>query len=223
MGSDAAGARRDGLAREPKSKYNQAQGDDREPRKQGTGVEDGDRSDIEATLAGDDDAFRRLVERYETPIARLMWRFARDRGQCEELTQDVFVEAYLSLNTYRGEAPFLHWLRRIGTRVGYRFWRRRGRESDTARLDDVAPQAAASDPIDPAAAAEIVDRLLAQLAPDDRLVLTLAYLEGSTMKEIAEQTGWTEDAAKMRAYRARGRLREIAERAHLLEALGWTS
>lgn len=186
-------------------------------------MEGDDRSDIRAALDGDDAGFRRLVERYEKPIARLMWRFARDRAQCEELTQDVFVEAYFSLRTFRGDAPFLHWLRRIGTRVGYRFWKQQDRERETVQLDDVGPAAAASNPVEPKAAAEIVDRLLSLLDPDDRLVLTLEYLEGCSMQEIAEQTGWTEDAAKMRAYRARGRLRRIAERKNLLEVLGWTS
>jgi RNA polymerase sigma-70 factor, ECF subfamily len=68
----------------------------------------------------------------------------------------------------------------------------------------------------------VLNALLARLAPQDRLVLTLAYLEDCSMKEIAEQTGSTEDAVKMRAYRARNLLRQIAEREHLLEALGWT-
>ncbi|MFW6157728.1 MAG: RNA polymerase sigma factor [Planctomycetota bacterium] len=186
-------------------------------------MSDDDASDIQAALGGDDDAFRRLVERYEAPIARLMWRFARDTARCEELTQDVFVEAYRSLNTYRAEAPFLHWLRRIGTRVGYRFWRRRSKREDHLPLAGIVDPADRDRPPEAAEAGRILHALLARLPPDDRLVLTLEYFEQCSMKEIAEQTGWTEDAAKMRAHRAREKLREIAERENLVEALGWTS
>jgi RNA polymerase sigma-70 factor, ECF subfamily len=184
-------------------------------------MDDLDRNDIEACLAGDDDAFARLLERYERPIARLMWRFSRDPRQCEELVQDVFVEAYQSLRTYRADAPLLHWLRRIATRVGYRFWKQRDRDR-AAPIEVLADMPAPDDELDPAEAGRILDALLSRLESQDRLVLTLAYFEDCSMKEIAEQTGSTEDAVKMRAYRARNTLRDIAEREHLLESLGWT-
>jgi RNA polymerase sigma-70 factor, ECF subfamily len=185
-------------------------------------MDDLDQNDIAACLGGDDDAFARLIARHERPVARLMWRFSRDPRQAEELVQDVFVEAYRSLHTYRADAPFLHWLRRIATRVGYRFWRKRDREK-AAPLEALAQTVAApGEALDPAVAGRVLNALLARLAPQDRLVLTLAYLEDCSMKEIAEQTGSTEDAVKMRAYRARNLLRQIAEREHLLEALGWT-
>ena len=186
-------------------------------------MEDSDWNDIQACLAGSDDAFARLVERHERGVARQMWRFSRDPGRCEELVQDVFVEAYQSLRTYRGDAPFLHWLRRIATRVGYRFWRERAKDRPRVPLANIEPIAERRDEVDPAGAGEILDALLGRLAPDDRLVLTLEYFEECSMKEIAERTGWTEDAVKMRAYRARAKLREIAEREKLLEVLGWTS
>ena len=54
-----------------------------------------------------------------------MWRFTRNRGEWEELVQDVFVEAYFSLKSFRGRAPLLHWLKKVATRVGYRYWKRR--------------------------------------------------------------------------------------------------
>jgi len=186
-------------------------------------VDETDWTDIRASLAGDDDAFARLVERYEPQVARLMWRFSRDRVQCEELIQDVFVEAYLSLKSYRGDAPFLHWLRRIGTRVGYRFWKKRAKDKGRVPLSEVQGLAGKPEETDPALAGELLDALLAQLRPADRLVLTLEYLEGCSMKEIAERTGWNVAAVKMRAHRARGKLKKIAERDRLLETLPWTN
>ena len=189
-------------------------------------MENTDWSDVAASLNGDDDAYARLVRRYEKSITGLLWRFTRDPVQCEELVQQVFVEAYFSLKTYRGDAPLLHWLRKIATRTGYRFWRDKTREPvETALPDsDILEQieAAQDDDIDPAEAAAVLHALLARLPADDRLVLTLMYFEECGTQEVAERMGWSRAKVKTQALRARRKIKEIAEREHLLEKLGWT-
>ena len=185
-------------------------------------MESTDRKDIAACLSGDKDSYARLVRRYESQITKLMWRFSRDPGMCEELVQEVFVEAYLSLSSFRGEAPFLHWLRRIGSRVGYRFWKEQARAKSTVPLADFdAIEIEAADTVDPSVAAEVLHSLLAQLPRADRLVLTLMYFEQCSTREIAERMGWSRAVVKMRAFRARRKLKAIAEREDLLEKLGW--
>jgi RNA polymerase sigma-70 factor (ECF subfamily) len=184
-------------------------------------VDETDRQDIAASLGGDEAAFARLIRRYEPAVAALAWRFTRDMAAREELVQDVFVEVYFSLDGYRGDAPLEHWLRRIATRVGYRFWKRRSREARQAPLGDLDPPAAPGE-TDPAAAGAAVHALLSHLAPPERLVLTLMYFDDCSVNEIAERMGWTRAMVKMRAYRARRRLKAIAQREHLLERLGWT-
>jgi len=186
-------------------------------------VEDTDWRDIQACLAGDEDAFARLVERYESQIASLMWRFSRHPGQCEELLQDVFVQAYFSLSGYRGDGPFVHWLKRIATRVGYRFWKKQSRRGKLLPLGEIDPPAPEPEHMDPKAAGEILESLLAELKPLDRLVLTLQYFEDCSVREIAERMGWNDAMVKMRAYRARNKLRAIAQRRGLVEKLQWTS
>jgi RNA polymerase sigma-70 factor (ECF subfamily) len=189
-------------------------------------VENTDWPDVVATLNGDEDAYARIVRKYEESIIGLLWRFTRDRAQCEELVQQVFVDAYFSLKTYRGDAPLLHWLRRIATRTGYHFWRDKAREpADTTLPDsDILEQieAAEDDDIDPAEAAAVLHGLLARLPPDDRLVLTLMYFEECGTQEVAERMGWSRAKVKTQALRARRKMKEIAEREHLLEKLGWT-
>ena len=180
--------------------------------------------DVTASLEGDDEAYARLVSRYEQPITSLLWRFTRDPEQCEELVQQVFVDAYFSLGTYRGDAPLLHWLRRIATRTGYRFWRRQAKEPvGTGLPEDFLEQIEATDDedMDPAEAATVLQALLARLSPDDRLVLTLLYFEECGTKEIAERMGWSRAKVKTQALRARRKIKEIAERERLLEKLGW--
>ncbi|MCX5643167.1 MAG: sigma-70 family RNA polymerase sigma factor [Phycisphaerae bacterium] len=179
-----------------------------------------------ASVKGDDEAYGRLVRRYEKPITGLLWRFTRDPAQCEELVQQVFVEAYFSLKTYRGDAPLLHWLRKIATRTGYRFWREKAKAPQETSLPefDVLEEieAVEEDGIDPAEAAAVLHSLLDRLPPDDRLVLTLMYFEECSTQDIAERVGWTRAKVKTQALRARRKMKEIAEREHLLEKLGWT-
>ena len=74
-----------------------------------------------AVLRGDGDAFARIINRHQAKIADQMRRFSRDPLVIEELVHEVFVEAYTSLKSFRSYAPFVHWLRKIAVRVGYRF------------------------------------------------------------------------------------------------------
>ena len=171
-----------------------------------------DMEDIRQSRNGDSDAYRRLIERYQHHIGQVLWRFSRDRRVHEELVQDVFVEAYLSLGRYRGKAPFVHWLSRIATRVGYHYWkllaRRKKRESLTIEEWDRLPFDS-GEKIDAGQAAALVYRLLGQLPPRDRLVLTLRYLEECDVAETAQRTGWTKSMVKVQTWRARNKLRNL--------------
>lgn len=147
-----------------------------------------DDQDIHQTRQGDPDAYRRLVERHQAHVARILWRFSRDRAVHEELVQDVFVEAYLSLNSFRGKAPFSHWLARIATRVGYRYWKEKARQKDVepfslAEWDQVADDTDSIEQMDADQAAGLLHGLLEQLPPRDRLVLMLRYIEGYDVAE----------------------------------------
>jgi RNA polymerase sigma-70 factor (ECF subfamily) len=170
-----------------------------------------EQEDIAASLKGDGEAYRRLVVQYQGLIAGQMRRFSQDPVVLEELVQEVFVEAYLSLKSFRGNAPFLHWLRTLATRTGYRYWkrqaRRRGREDE---LPDEMPQL----PAEPGAlthfeAEDMLFHLLEKLPPNDRLALTLFYFDDCGTTEIAERTGWSRASVKVRLYRARNRLKEF--------------
>lgn len=173
-----------------------------------------DREDIRRTRDGDEEAYARIVHRHQARIAALLWRFTREPSEHEALVHDTFVEAYFSLHTYRGEAPLLHWLSRIATRTGYRFWRERPKgetcspETMPERATDAqtpAERAGASE------AAQMLHDMLAELPPKDRLVLTLTYFEHLDAPQIAQRMDWSATATRMRLSRARRRLRRIAE------------
>ncbi|MBI4529096.1 MAG: RNA polymerase sigma factor [Deltaproteobacteria bacterium] len=173
---------------------------------------DEDREDVRAAFNGDGEAFGRIVHRYQSEIAKSMWRFTRDPTAHRELVQDVFVNAYLSLHTYKELAPFSHWLRKIAVRTGHAYWRNRSRE--TSRVDESALRNIAQPPVgnDPKEAGELVHHALGCLPPRDRLVLTLLYLEGHSLEEIAELTGWSLSMVKVQAWRARKKLKKILSR-----------
>ncbi len=173
-----------------------------------------DWADIQAALKGDSDAYARLIGRHQQAIGSYMWRFTRDRVQWEELVHDVFVEAYLSLRGYRGEAPLLHWLRKIATRVGYRWWKRRTRQKaeTSLELQDWDQMAGADSGIDAAReAGRQVHALLAKMSVRDRLVLTLLYLEECSVAEAARLCGWSQTMVKVQAFRARKKLKKLLE------------
>ncbi len=179
-----------------------------------TSLDADDCRDIAATLLGDGEAYRRLVERYQHDIARQMSRFSREFAVRDELIHDVFVEAYLSLRNYKSSAPWLHWLRKIAVRVGYRYWTSRKAGDREITLSDEDWQhlrGRSPDAGEAFEAAELVYALLAQLSPSDRLILTLVYLDGCTMAEAAHRAGWTVVGAKLRAFRARNRLAKLIE------------
>lgn len=180
-----------------------------------------DRQDIEDARNGDHEAFRRLVERYESDISRLMWRFSQSERVCEELVQEAFVEAYFSLESYKFKAPFLFWLKTIATRVGYRLWKRQAKERQFVQLESVADMEAPQNRDNSEEVNKIVNTLLAQLAPADRMVLTLLYFEKCSVREIAQHMGWNQALVKTRAYRARKKLLGIANSMQVWEKLEW--
>lgn len=171
-----------------------------------------DQRDIDACLDGDEDAYRRLIERHQDEIARRLRKFSRDPRVIEEMVHDTFVEAYFGLKNYRGDAPFIHWLHRIAVRVGYRFWKERKKHAGAAAIDGnepATPRAADSGDV------ELLEQVLNQLSPRDRLVVTLMYLEERSVEETAELTGWSRTMVKVQAFRARGKLRKMMEARNL--------
>jgi RNA polymerase sigma-70 factor, ECF subfamily len=176
-------------------------------------VSEEDQEDIADSLAGDGEGYARLIRRYQDKVAAQMWRFTRDAVILDQLVQDVFVEAYLSLKGFQGRAPFLHWLRRVATRVGFRYWKSRARkeEREEALKETSLNLTAAPETLTPVEAADTLYRLLGKLPPADRLVLTLFYFEQRDLNEISARTGWNRTLVKVRLHRARKKLKSLFE------------
>ena len=172
-----------------------------------------DLQDVRQSIKGDSEAYRRLIERYQQHVSQIMFRFARNKGAHQELVQDVFVEAYLSLSTYKAKAPFSHWLSRIATSVGYQFWKQNRRRQKTEHFSfeqwDRLADENNTESIEPDQAGQLLHQLLEQLPPRDRLVLTLRYLEQCDLEETARRTGWSKTMVKVQSYRAKKKLKKL--------------
>lgn len=176
-----------------------------------------DLQDIARAQQGDSEAYRRLIERHQARVGKLLWRFTRDRTNHEELVQETFVQAYYSLHTYRAHAPFEHWLSCIATRVGYRFWKDVQKHRHAELLDSDWDQISQADSkeMTPEQAAELLHTLLAQLPPRDRLVLTLRFVEQCDIEETARRTGWSQALVKVQTHRAKQKLKKLLEKADM--------
>ena len=184
-------------------------------------VERTDAELIAAVLNGDVDSFEPLVTKYQPRVFATARRYARRESEVEDIVQEVFLKAFQKLRSFRGDAPFEHWLMRLAVRTCYDFLRahRRNRERPLTDLSDdendwlerfaASPSDAAEDA---AAARELVGRVLAQLSPAARLVITLLEIEDRSLKEIAALTGWSVPVVKIRAFRARAEMRKCLQK-----------
>jgi RNA polymerase sigma-70 factor (ECF subfamily) len=176
---------------------------------------------IAAVLQGDAASFEPLVVRYSPRVFGTARRYARRESEVEDIVQEVWSKAYQKLSSFRGEAPFEHWLMRLAVRTCYDFLRehQRSRESSFTDLSDPenqwleqfvrAPEEAREDSD---AARQLVERLLAMLSPPARLVITMLEIEDRTVKEISALTGWSPALVKVRAFRARAEMRKCLRR-----------
>jgi len=184
---------------------------------------DADRRLAARICAGDDDAFAGLVRTHHALVARTAGRFFRRPEVIEEIVQEVLVKAFRAMPDYRGDVAIGWWLRRITVNACYDELRRRARrrERPVSEVVDDVGAFLADLPADPGAAApwqreesrQAAEAMLARLAPADRLVLTLTVLDERSVAEVADLTGWSRANVKVRAFRARQRLRRELARA----------
>lgn len=183
-----------------------------------------DMSIIAAVIDGDVNAFELLLTRYEGPVTRLV--AAHVPGEhVNEVAHEAFIRAFKSLPGYTPKRPFLNWLTTLAIRSCHDFWRDRYRRKeapasdlseDGQRFIENALAAKSREEFERLAQAseakELLTLVLAQLHPLDRLVLTLTYLEERSAREASEMLGISVPNVKIRAYRAKRKLKGFLKR-----------
>jgi RNA polymerase sigma-70 factor (ECF subfamily) len=184
-------------------------------------MEPSDAELIAAVLQGDSASFEPLIAKYSPRVFATARRYARRESEIQDIVQEVWLKSFDKLKTFRGEAPFEHWLMRLAVRTCYDFLRshQRNRESSFSEISEPEEDWLDRFVADPSSAAEdadaarlLIDRVLEKLSPSARLVIQLLEIEDRSVKEIAEITGWSVPLVKVRAFRARGEMRKILAR-----------
>ena len=172
---------------------------------------------IRQVMDGNQQAAQALVVHTRPLVLKLVRAYRAQAHSDDDLMQEVYLTMFARLDRYeaRDGIPFEHWLSRLAVNVCRDVLRS---ESRRPRLGAMSPavadglvvlQGGPGSHADAAAARELVDALLCRLPPDDRLVLTLLDLEERSVAEISQLTGWGRPLVKVRAFRARLRLRAL--------------
>lgn len=165
------------------------------------------------------------MRRYSPRVFRFASRFFRQRSLVEEAAQEVFLKAFTELKSYEGRGSMEGWLTRITTNTCLNMLRSSKRrpeltvsdltDDETTWLDNSLAGAALERHQSnerSRAAADLADRVLQTLSPEDQLVLNLIDAEEASVKDVVKLTGWSESKVKVQAFRARRRMREAVEK-----------
>lgn len=179
---------------------------------------------IRQVLDGNVDAFRDILARHGPLVRGIVGRHI-PRRDFEDVSQEIFVRAYVSLPGFLGKTAFKSWLSSLAVRTCCDYWRKvyRSREVPLSGLTDgsrdwleAAVSMASEEVWKEAEAREeagaVLDWALGHLGPTDRMVLSLVYLEGHSVAETAALLGWTETRVKVCSFRARRKLEKVLKR-----------
>jgi RNA polymerase sigma factor (sigma-70 family) len=177
---------------------------------------------LERVRQQDADAARALVEHLHPLVIKIVRAHRPRRTAEEDLAQDIFLKMFTRIHQYQGRdgVPFEHWIARLAVTTcldALRAEKRRPEwrwadlgNSEREWLEFFTGETPAAPPADALGAREMVEKLIALLSPDDRLVITLLDLQEHSVAEISELTGWSASLVKVRAFRARRKLRDHA-------------
>jgi len=180
-------------------------------------MEGNDRAAVAQVLAGDEDAYRMLVERHSRSIFRLAYRMTANEQDAEDVVQETFLRAYRQLKRFESRSNFSTWLYRIAVNCSLDLIRKRRRQDDHPsdppseedtmhQLRDEAPT-----PDRVVFGAEIqkkVDSVLSTLGPKERAAFSLRHFEGMSIEEIGAVLGLRQSAIKNSIFRAVQKLRQ---------------
>jgi RNA polymerase sigma-70 factor, ECF subfamily len=177
--------------------------------------------DLVARLqAGDESAFREIVERYASKISRVAYGILRNLDDADEIAQEVFAKVYFSIQGFGGRGSLYGWIYRIALNECYGLLRKKrfkmvysSESSDDTpdlRMEAIADRRPTPDRT--AMQRDFINKLLARIPEDDRWLLISKEVEGFSLAELSEMTGLSENTIKVRLFRVRQSLVAAAAR-----------
>jgi len=173
---------------------------------------------VDRARDGDDAAARELIRQLYPLVAKIVRGYRPRRAAEEDLAQMIFIKVFQNLAQYSGKVPISHWVSRIAVNTcRNQLMTEKARpelrhadlsEEQAAMLENLTASDEALSPDRKLAARDLVEKLLAMLKPVERLVIDMLYLQERSVAEVQKITGWTAATIKVRAFRARQKLRK---------------
>jgi RNA polymerase sigma-70 factor (ECF subfamily) len=177
---------------------------------------------VSAALRHDDEAARELVRRLYPLVAKMVRSHRPRRTSEEDLCQMIFIKIFQKLNQFSGKVPLEHWVSRVAvntclSQIESERVRPELRHADLSEEEQAVVEnlAASSEELAPdrqLGSRQLVEHLLEMLKPAERLVIDLLYLQGRSVEEIHQITGLGVAAIKVRAFRARQKMKAHLEK-----------
>ena len=178
---------------------------------------------VRRVQAGDELAFRELVERYQTKIFSIIYGILRNHNDAEDIAQQVFSKVYFSIRNFDFRSSLLTWIYKITVNECYDYLRKKRvrrlvYESDFSQEESQRMEASepAVDPARPAderlAQRDLAVKLLSKVSEEDRSLILLKEVEGHSVEELAQMTGMNENTIKVKLFRTRQKLLKAAQR-----------
>jgi len=171
---------------------------------------------------GSEAAAEEIIEHLYPVISKIVRTHLPRRDDERDLIQEILMKTFSKLHQYKGDAPLSHWVSRLALttcldRLRAQKIRPEVRHADLTPDEVDAFNAAwltgsSPDSSKAIAARDVVDRILSHLSPEDRSLVLMVDLEGRSLQEISETTGWTVSKIKMRLFRIRPQLRQMIQR-----------
>src|SRR2546421_4467007 len=165
----------------------------------------------------DEDAARMFTERLYPLVLKLVRAHLPRRTSDEDLVQTVFMKIFANLGQYSGQVPIEHWVSRIAVNTCLNElkaekirpeWRWSDFNEEEQHMLEALSASEESHQLPSLASRDLLEKLLATLNPQDRLVVQLLHLEERSVAEVRKITGWSEPMIKVRAFRARRKLQK---------------
>ena len=179
---------------------------------------------VARVISGDRQAYALLVEEYKNPVYNLAYRMAGNPEDAEDIAQEAFLSSFRQLSRYDLKRSFFTWLYTISLNIIRNYLKKAGRRQNDSRQLRSLPDAAVSDTekaalhgvADPGESRkeqeEQLESCLGKLSPELRELIVLRFYQGLSFEAIADITGFSQSAVKMRVYRGLEKLKEIMQK-----------
>jgi RNA polymerase sigma-70 factor (ECF subfamily) len=178
---------------------------------------------VRRAQAGDEAAFREIVERYQSKVFSIIHGIIRQRNDIEDIAQQVFSKVYFSIRNFDFRSSLITWIYKITVNECFDYLRKKKvrklvyesdlSEDEARRVENTEPAVDRQVPVDQnLARRDYVVKLLTRVSEEERTLLMLKEVEGRSVEELAAMTGMNENTIKVKLFRARQKLVKAAQR-----------